>query len=250
MEENEEINNKTRSIKKWKFVLMFILILIHIGFVIYSIYSYSFYSFLIHLTMWSFIFNTFYLIFILIIDSFLFFKNKNTLEKFNKIIRNSIASIIYPFCLTISIGFWGIIVIGLLFKFDSFLSKGTSITAKRVIVNLYYHFIITIIMGLDLFFTEREKINFNKITFLAINIIFCLYGTIVCIDKYYFGNYAYVFMENISIIGLIGTGVGIYALLCGSYFLYIILVNKLNKYQIEDIPMEEEEEENKLVREE
>ena len=248
MEEKKEINNKTRIIKKWQFILMFILTLIHIGFLIYSFYSYTLYSFLIHLTMWSFIFCSVYLILILIIDSFVFFKNQNKLEKLNKIVRNILASIFYPFCLTISIGFWGIMIVGLIFKFDSFASKDVEITPRRVIVNIYYHFLVAVIMGLDLFFTEREKINFNKITFIAITIIYGLYGTVVCVDKYCFEKYAYEFMKNISVLGMIGTGVAIYALLCGSYFLYIVLVNKLNKNKIEDIPMDEEEEHN-LVKE-
>ena len=248
MEEKKEINSNIKNSKKWTFILMFVLTIIHIGFLINAIYSYSFYSFLVHLTMWSFIFSSFYLIFIIIIDSFIFFEKENKLIKFNKIVRNTFASIIYPFCLTISIGFWGIFVIGLIFKFDSFFKKNTLITARRVIVNVYYHFLIGIIMSLDLFFTEREKINFNGIIFIEITLIYCLYGIIVCVDKYYFGNYAYEFMKNISIKGIILTGIGIYALLCVSYFLYILLVNKLNKYQSKDISTKKDEKHN-LIKE-
>ena len=232
--------SKLRQIKKINFIIMFVLIIIHIILLIHSFIFITPYGYFIHLTMWSFLLSSFYLIAILVIDSNLFFRNNNQLESFNKLIRNTYASIAYPYCYTITIGFWLISLMGLIFDFNAFYKDGSSSNIPGgVFITLYYHLFVAVIMTLDIFLNERSYANINFVHLIVDSVIALVYVLIVCFDKYSFGNNAYVFMEGIGVLGFVGTAFGIYAVLVLSYFIYIFLVNRLNKNNIVQITKEE-----------
>lgn len=235
----EEVD-KVRQIKTINFLIMSVLILIHIGFLFHSFFIFDFYNYFIHLTMWSFIMSSIYLIAILIIDAYLFFSKKRLLESYNNFIRNDLAAVIYPYCYTITIGFWGIALIGFIFGFDAFFkSDSSSNIPGGMIVNLHYHLFVCVIITLDIFLNERNYAKFNLIHFIVISVIALLYVIILCFDKFSSGNNAYVFMEKINVPGFVGTVFGIYGILVLSYFLFIFLVNKLNKNNIVQLTNEE-----------
>ena len=225
--------NKLRQIKKVNFIVMLVLVVIHIVFLLHSFFFMGFYNYFVHLTMWSFLFSSIYLICILVIDSNLFFRNNCQLESLNKLIRNSFATIAYPYCYTITIGFWLISLIGIIFGFDAFFkNESSSDLVGGMVVNIYYHLIVAVIMTLDIFLNERNHATFNLVFFIVNSIIAFLYVLVISIAKYSFGKNAYVFMETMNTIQFVGTVFGIYALFVLSYFLYIFLVNRLNKNNI------------------
>ena len=235
-----ERESKLRQIKKINFIIMSALIIIHIIFLFHSFILITPYGYYIHLTMWSFLLSSFYLIAILVTDSNLYFRNNSQLESFNKLIRNTFASIAYPFCYTITIGFWLISLLGLIFDFNAFYKDGSSNNIPGgVVITIYYHLFVAVIMTLDIFLNERSYANINFLHLIVNSIIALIYVVIICFDKYYFGNNAYVFMEVIGVGGFVGTVFGIYGLLVLSYFLYIFLVNRLNKNNIVQITKEE-----------
>ena len=220
---------KIRKSEKLNYRIMSILIAFQICTAIWFSYILPFFSIYIHITNWSFIISTIYLILSFISDTNHYFFSVKKIEKLRYFVRNSFSKVAYPFCFMITIGFWGILLIGIIFDAETFTKNGAHISAFKIISNFHLHFGITIIMILDLIFNERREM---KITFesLIINIsIFAIYAAMVLIAKYIFNKNAYVFIGNIGFLPIIGVGVGIFGLLIGCILLFNTISNKLNK---------------------
>jgi len=225
---------KDLSKKRLKFFITSILILIHLtSFVIFAIQVPPL-NIILHVTNVSFTMSTFYLLIIFICDSAIFFFSSRKLDKINYFFRNSFSKVAFPFCFMITFGFWIIILVGIIFKVDTFVDSKTEIAPKRIIVNIYLHLGITIIMLVELFLNSRDKIKLTLQTGLANSTIFAAYTITISIAKYAFKINAYFFMNNLNAWILTAIGVGIYLLLIGCFFLFMIISNRINKKYIEN----------------
>ena len=225
--------------KRLKYCITSILVLIQLGVYIYMLIKIPYINLILHLTDLSFNISTFYLFIILICDSTLFFFSSRKLDKLNYFFRNSFSKVAFPFCFVITFGFWGIVLVGIIFKVDTFIGSGTTITLGRYIAGTYLHLGITIIMLVELFLNPRDEIKLTLKTALANTIIFVIYTTIVTLAKYVFNKNAYYFMKNLGVWPLIAIGFGIYSVLIGSFFLFMFISNRINKKYIEDKKMED-----------
>jgi hypothetical protein len=141
----------------------------------------------------------------------------------------------------ITLGFWIIVLVGIIFKVDTFLDSKIEISVMRYISSIYLHLGITIIMLVELFLNSRDEIKPTLETGIANTIIFAAYITTICIYKYVFKENAYHFMKKMDVWPLIAIGFGIYLLLIGSFFLFMIISNKINKKYIENKRKEEKD---------
>ena len=226
---------KIRKYKKVNYSIMLILNLFQLGTIIWFSYVLSFFSIYIHLTNWSFLLSSIYLFLAIICDTTKILFSSKKLEKLNYFIRQSFSKISYPYCFTITIGFWSIKLIGLIFDTVTFTKTGAKISSFRIISNLHLHLGITIIMLIELILNEREEIKLNVGTGIMNAGILLAYFTMVCIAKYRFNKNAYVFMENMSIWVMICIGLAIFGVLIGSFFIYKVISNIINRQYINNI---------------
>ncbi len=236
---------KRKQIKTLNYYLLLGCFILHLGFVIYLIIALAPSQFLPHLTNWSFFLSSIYLCSILVCDTSLYFFSSDKLENFNHFFRNIFSKIVFPFCFLISIGFWIILSIGFISSYNTFLDSDQEITIDMIIINTYVHLVITIIMVVELILNEREAIKildwFSIITNTAIYIVYIIS---VCIEKYVFEFYPYLFLKDLNVLGMIIVGIVIYALLIGCIFIYILITNKLNRNTIK---VKESGEEEKFI---
>jgi hypothetical protein len=203
-----------RIIKKYPFLFQSILIIFNTLMLMRVVFTFTFHRIITHETIWSFILSSFYLIFIFISDANLFLFNSTKLEKFNSFIRNSYSIIAYSYCYSITIEFWLILFCGITFGKNPFAGKKV-VTRTIVLESLYLHLGITIVMVIDLIFTERkiENKNWNNKILLVINLIYFCYSIVVLCANYVFFMPAYPFMEN--------AGAGLMILIFGISFILI-----------------------------
>lgn len=239
------MDKKLRVIKPVTFYLMNGLILFHIYMFIYCLINFPVFSLKFHITNWSDYLSTFYLISIFVIDISLYCFKSNKLEKYNLFIRETFAQIAFPFSYMISIGFWSILLCGLILGVDTFKEGGIEITVNLVLVNLYVHLAIALLLTLDLYLTYRTVHGFNKKNFVAISLFFCIYLVVIFVEQFKFDQSAYVFMKDLSPLFLILGGIIIYTLLTGCYFLYLGLLKLFNRANINRTECVEDDERSK-----
>ena len=235
---------RTRKIKKCNYYIMLTIVLFQFSFltfmcIICIINKYA--RIFIHITNWSFFLSSIYLISIMICDTSLYFFSSKKLEKFNHFIRNSFSNIAFPFCFMITIGFWGILLIGIIIKADTFYKSGTKFSAQRILINLHLHLGIAIMMIADIFLSERDEIKLNWCSSITNTLIFITYSIVICVAKYKFDYNAYVIMENLNFGGMILLGIIIYAILVGCIFIYNAISNKINKKSFKVLEIGEDE---------
>ena len=238
---------KNRKIKCLNYYILLGVNLFQIGFIICMCIIFKFVQVYAHITNWSFVLSSFYLFSILICDTSLYFFSSKKLEKYNHFIRNKFSSVAFPFNFMITIGFWGILLFGIIFKAPTFVEEGTEISLSRILINFHLHLGITILMLFDLFVNEKDKIKLNWFICITNTIIFIVYNTMITIAKYIFDFNAYYFMGNLNVFYLILVGIVMYGLLFGSILIYIFLVNKINKRNM--IKKESGEDENLINNE-
>ena len=224
--------DKKRNIKKKNYYLLLLFSLFQLSFLIYrlnDVISSKSYKFYIRITNWSFFICIYYLISISICDTNLYFFSSLSLEKYNAYIRNSLAKIAFPYCFMITIGFWGIIIFGLIIHVDTFFKRKDTMPLDKILNNLNTHCLITIMMVIDLFLNEKEEIKSNYKIFTINTIIFLLYCIVVCIAKFKLDLNAYIFLENIDLKLMFFIGIIIYLILIGCIYLYIFVSNKINR---------------------
>ena len=189
-----------------------------------------------HLTIWSFILSSIYLILIFITDINFYLFKSTKLEKLNSLMRNYFSQIAYPFCYLITFEFWLFLILGLLVtNKNPFKDEGKKITRSFIYDVLYLHFGITIVMIIHLFLTKRENIKINKKMIVVNNIIMFLYVIDVIIWNYVIKRHAYPFMKSAGVGLIVGVTVFTFAVLNLFYFIHIkiidVLNNKKNKFE-------------------
>ena len=214
-----------RNIKKSNFFFLSILCILNTLMFIRAIFTFPFHRLITHETLWSFFLCSFYLIFIFISDANLLLFNSTKLEKFNSFIRNKYSIIAYSYCYSITIEFWSILSLGLVFGKNPF-SEKKNIPFKLLLESLYLHFGITIIMLYDLITTKREIENKNIL--LIINGIYFCYSIVVLCANYVLFMPAYPFMKNAGVGLMIGIFVGSFILVNSCYYLHLFLVKLIH----------------------
>ena len=236
-----------RIIKRLNYYIMLSLSLIQLGTIIWFCCILTFFSIYIHITNWSFAISSIYLFLTLFCDTSLYFFNSKKFENLNYFLRNSFAKVAYPYCFLITIGFWSIILIGLILGENTFTKKGATITAFRIILNLHLHLGITIIMFIELFLNKREEMKLSLNSWIANIGIFIVYCIMVSIAKYAFERNAYAFMENMGVLAVIGLAIVIFALLVGCVFLFNFISNRINRKYFNNNNDDELKDEDEII---
>ena len=225
----EKIN---RRIKKLNYYLILGFSIFQLLFIIFTSILFitnNHYQIFFHITNWSFLLSSIYILSISICDTSLYFFSSKKLEKYYYFIKNSFSDIAFPYCFMISIGFWGILLVGLIFQTETFSKNGQEIGVIRILLNLHLHLGITIMMIVELFLNERDEAKLNWCSGITNTLIFLAYSLLVCISKYGYNHNAYVFMESLSFGGMTLVGIIIFGLLVGCVFGYIALSNRINR---------------------
>ena len=189
---------KIRKNKKVNYFIMLVLTLLQLGMFIWFSCALSFIAIYIHLTCWSFLLSTIYLLLAIICDTSKIIFSSEKLEKLNHYIRNSFSTIAFPYNFMITIGFWGISLIGIIFGAETFTKEGTTLPTFYIIFNLHLHLGITIIMFVELLLNEREDIKLSLLNIIINTVLFIAYVIMIYILKYSLNINAYVFMENMN----------------------------------------------------
>lgn len=184
-------------------------------FLIYYIYDSFIHPIdLLHITRWSFFLNSLFtticlfcdiiiyniekeesiidMNYNLMIDKDINKKEKNlisrikTLDDFNK---NKYGIVCNTFCYFVSLGFL------FLFFFENDIMQ-VSKSIKNLFNCIYHHFIIQIIIIINVFISERKKHFFSWFYLNIIFAVYILYIIIICFEKYFLGINAYLFMRD------------------------------------------------------
>ena len=231
---------KARKIKAFKYYLFLVINIFQIGFIIYSHIIYKLDLIYCFITNWSYALSSFYLFAVLICDTSLYFFSSKKLEKFHHFMRNLFSNVAFPYNFMITIGFWGILLIGIIFSSETFLKEGTEITFQTIFVNVHLHLGITIFMIIDLFMHERNEVKLNWCSCISNTVIYDIYCSFYCVLKYYYNINPYLFTNDFEWWQMLLVGIGIYAILFGCIFIYNAISNKINKDSMRIIDSEED----------
>ena len=238
----KKMEEENRKIKKLNYYILLCFSIFQIIFLLFfgvmGMFS-GYGKIFIHVTNWSFLMSSIYLISACICDTSVYFFSSKKLEKFNFFIRNKYSNIAFPFCFMITFGFWSILLIGLLFGFDTFTKSSTKITVRRALINLHLHFGITIMMVVELLLNPKKEVKLGYSTIIANTAIYLIYGIIVLLARFQFNYSAYVFLDDLRFIWAFLIGVAIYGLLIGCVFFYKFLANKINRKYFNSLKNEE-----------
>jgi len=232
---------KPRKIKAFKYYLFLVINIFQIGFIIYSHIIYKLDLIYCFITNWSYALSSFYLFSVLICDTSLYFFSSKKLEKFHHFMRNLFSNVAFPYNFMITIGFCGILLIGIIFSSETFLKEGTEITFNTIFVNVHLHLGITIFMIIDLFMHERNEVKLNWCSCISNTVIYAIYCTFYCFLKYYYNINPYLFTNDFEWWQMLSVGIGIYAILVGCIFIYNAITNKINKDSMRIIDSEEDQ---------
>ena len=231
---------RPRKIKAFKYYLFLVINLFQIGFIIYSHIIYKLAQIYCFITNWSFALSSFYLFSVLICDTSLYFFSSKKLEKFHHFMRNTFSNVAFPYNFMITIGFWGILLFGLIFNSETFVKEGTKFTFHSIFVNVHLHLGITIFMLIELFLYERNEVKLNWCSCISNTAIYIIYCTFYCILKYCYDIDPYLFTGKFDWWEVLIFGIGLYAILVGCVFIYNAITNRINKDSMKMIDPEED----------
>ena len=221
------MDNKKREVNPIYFSLLSLITIINTFMFLRVIITFSFHRLFTHETLWSFYLSSFYIISIFISDANLYLFKSSSFEKYNSFIRNYFSVIAYSYCYTITIEFWAILFIGFAFGKNAF-SEKKNISKTALYDTLYLHFIISIIMIIDLLCSKRKYIE-NKALSFIINLIFFWYCVVVLCTNYVYFMPAYPFMKDAGVMVMVITFIFSLFLVNASYYLHLFLVKIINK---------------------
>ena len=206
-----------------------------------------------HITRWAYYLNSIFTTICLSCDIILYMSQKpeiqydykllnekndeNYVEALNDWNRNKFSPICNSLSYFVLIGFWAIYLIG-----DNLLLVHKSV--KSWFNSIYHHLIITIIIIIDLFVSNRKQHPFNKNYLLTIIGIYATYCMIIAVEKYYFGRNAYIFMKESSKSFLVLCSFLTMSLVISCYFIHIYLIKLKCNYESDK---EDKEDSEKLL---
>ena len=169
----------------------------------------------IYLTMITWNFNSIYLFLCLICDISFFFKSKK-LEPLNNFLRNKFCNVINTMSFEVTVLYWTLLLTGGMqdiVDFWDFLS------------NFYFHFLISILVILDIFNANHKRHRFTLITLCFCYVYLFCYIIIGSIATWVFDNPPYPFLVGIKFYMILIYGVAfcIVLLLCYSFLVSIYI---------------------------
>ena len=177
------------------------------------------------MTWWSFYINSVLLMVNLFCDIYFYFTKNKKYEDLNYLFRNSYASVSTTLSIFVTFIFWTLI-------FRSLNVFNKSYDEDKIYRSIYIHLIITILLILDLFCSERDEPKF-KFSELNIDyIILGLYMILTLLLIYVYDKPIYPFLKNIHIFTLLCYGIIFIIVMFISYYLYLGLLILKYKYNI------------------
>ena len=154
--------------------------------------------------------------------------------------RNTFSNVAFPYNFMITIGFWSILLFGIIFNSETFVKEGTKFTFHSIFVNLHLHLGITIFMIIELFLYERNEVKLNWCSCISNTVIYIIYCTFYCILKYCYDIDPYLFTGKFDWWEMLILGIVIYAILVGCIFIYNAITNRINRDSMKMIDPEED----------
>ena len=148
----------------------------------------------IYMTWWNLYLNSFYLFGILIFDILFYLKIKNYF------FRENLHPIFCTLTILVTIIFWLLIIPMLFFKGSELKND---LTDLGIYADVYRHLILTIFQIVDLFFAEKENMNFNYKHWLGLGFIMFCYSFVCVITFFKYNIVIYPFLENLNKIKII-----------------------------------------------
>ena len=152
-------------------------------------------------------------------------ENENYIIKIKKLDdwnKNKYGIVVNTFCFFVSLGFLCLYFFG-----NDIMLISKSI--KNLFNCIYHHFIIQMIIIINIFISERKKQGFSWFYLAIIFSVYLSYGTFIYIEKYYFGINAYYFMRDKTKLFLFFCFLlsSLFLFIC--YLLNILIININNK---------------------
>ena len=173
-----------------------------------------------YMTLWSFYFNSFYIISITIVD-WLYLIKHYICEKYNSFLRDRYIRICFPFALAIVILYWILILLGNKYEYSSW----------DDIYDPCFGFIFHGLIFFFLLFDICTAFHVNKQTYLMdliiITAISAIYFFILGLGKYLKFYQPYDFMSISSVRQIIGSAILIYIAILDAYVVLCLIANRL-----------------------
>ena len=206
-------------------------------------YSYGFdYRQLVFITIITLDFNSIYLFLTFICDLSIFVFNSEKLENMNDILRNKIAHVINPISYFVTFMFWVLIITGGI--------KDAFEDTIAIIYSIYAHFIISILIIIDLFVADHKRHYFSWITLIFIFVYVFLYLILLCVVTFKYDDPPYHFLEDIKIWALLlyFALFSVIIILCYFLQIYLMKIKYLYILKMKDVPQNYNEEINKVIQ--
>ena len=190
-----------------------------------------------YLTMLSYYANSTFLFICLYCDVILYYENpgnvendyklikepqnnendsQNLYEKLNDWNRNKFGVICNTFSYYVTISYWLLVSMG-----KNYIEMDNDLIA--FIETLYLHLILTILIIIDIFVSERKKLQFSWDYYWIIAGLFLLYCAFNYIEKYTYDKNTYPFMHNSFMLLILFIGIAlILLLLCYLNHIYLL----------------------------
>ena len=172
------------------------------------------------MTLWSFYFNSFYIISITVIDWLYLIKNYYCV-KYNCFIRDHYIRICFPFALAIVVLYWILILLGPQYESSSW----------NDIYDPCFGFIFHGLIFFFLLFDICTAFHVNKKTYirdlLIISLLTAIYFFLLGLGKYLNFYEPYDFMSISSVRQIVGSAILIYVAILDAYVVLCLIANRL-----------------------
>ena len=180
----------------------------------------------IYLTMITWNFNSIYLLLSLICD-INFFRKSKKLEPMNNFLRNKFCNIINTMSFLVTVLYWTLLCFGGMRKLNGFLD---------FLSTFYFHFIISVLVILDIFNANHRRHKFSYITLIFCYVYLICYCIICSVSTWVFNTPPYPFLNGIKIYKALIYAAAFCVVLVLCYLFLILLYKIKYKYilKIED----------------
>ena len=184
---------------------------------------------LIFLTMITWNFNSIYLLLCLICDISFYFKSKK-LEPLNDFLRNKFCNVINTMSFEVTVLYWALLFMGGMRNLTGFLD---------FLSNFYFHFLISVLVILDIFIANHRRHRFSYITlcFCYVYLVcYFIYGSVL---TWVFDKPPYPFMKEPYYIVIIYAAV--FCVVLALCYLFLVSLYTIKYKYILKIEGDEEE---------
>ena len=175
---------------------------------------------LVYLTMITWNFNSIYLLLCLICDISFYFKSKK-LKPLNNFLRNKFCNVINTMSFEVTVLYWALLFMGGMRNLTGFLD---------FLSTFYFHFLISILVILDIFNANHRRHRFTYITLSFCYVYLVCYIIIGSISTWGFNKPPYPFLDGIKIYMVVVYGIAFFIILALCYLFLVSLYTIKYKY--------------------